>query len=1106
MKCYRLLLMLLFKSQVLQCTTDDAREHVEAKEVVDADVEWGKDFLSHHSISKRAAEDVEIERDALYNVSVDNEMKDMVKQTTATALSEFVSKEEVYDKVELSKGFYKKWTPESVKMSRDARLLDTALLELDSAVQKHHSESGEDYAADEDASENAKLEKTDKIKLILNELHMMASTRTKPNGQDYQAATGGNEPVQTAESCQQNVNIMCNSSSRYRTIDGSCNNIQHSNWGRANTPLKRLFFNDIVYEDGRGQPRLTWRFQGDKRIILPNTRLISRRVHQNHEARPRHSSLYSHLLMQYAQFLDHDITLAPEPELECCSQALKNTTRCFNIVLDEENFLDLANDPIHFFSHPKKHQNCISLSRSDPACDIGVGMAGESVREQFNSITAYLDGSNVYGSSTDLCNSLRWNKKSEETLGYLQVNKGNNRDLPTWEQIGLGDSRPNLDRFSKVAGDARCPEHPGLVSMHTLWMNEHNRIAKKLRLNRAIIDFMRGKTLEEKDEFIFQETRRLVAAEMQKITYTEFLPLVLGPEHMRLFNLEVDGPQARYDSNVDVSIANEFATVCFRFGHTLINSEFSRVKPRTRRSESRSSESRSTTYRLDSAFFNRSLVSCENSTCIQNDGNAESCFNRTCMYWTDDILYGLLTTPAAQADVYLTYDVVNSLFFSKELEDTKELEHKTSAESSDLAARNIQRARDHGLPNYNTFRTKAKHARLESLDSFQIAHCNECIEELESGQFYCNPNLLPDRQCEGCVDLGSYHNVVKKFKENSNAKHFYLPCESCIKRKCGDQCHPRHLLESTYKNCSTCFQEQIIALHSCSQPYSESQHVQEKCACKRCVDKSSAKARRIPEEKLGILVEDFIRIGEVYCWHLDSVDAFTGVLAEIRVKGGVVGPTNAAIIGEQFNKIMHGDRFFFHNSYTSDTTMQRGLQRIAKKAILRQSIASVLCNNLKGRVRSQRKRGQIQMKRKPFELNSPWTTCKSILSRARVPFNAIAREIVNTKRRECTDTSQGTNCAIESCSSDKECQEKFQHGDYICDNSQCRVKKHSCFDNNDCTKRNECKENLCSQPVNASCHTINCIQSWEECKNFGNAVFCVCRFSDNPHPNCIGGG
>lgn len=67
-------------------------------------------------------------------------------------------------------------------------------------------------------------------------------------------------------------------------------------------------------------------------------------------------------------------------------------------------------------------------------------------------------------------------------------------------------------------GDLRVNLHPHLAIMHTLWLREHNRIVEKLALLNPHWD----------DDTLYQEARKIVIAEIQHITYDEWLPLVLG--------------------------------------------------------------------------------------------------------------------------------------------------------------------------------------------------------------------------------------------------------------------------------------------------------------------------------------------------------------------------------------------------------------------------------------------------------------------------------------------------------------------------------------------------------------------------------------------------
>jgi peroxidase len=69
-----------------------------------------------------------------------------------------------------------------------------------------------------------------------------------------------------------------------------------------------------------------------------------------------------------------------------------------------------------------------------------------------------------------------------------------------------------------ISGDDRANENLHLTTMHLILARQHNRLARILSSLNPRWD----------DERLYQEARKIVGAQMQHITYNEFLPLVLG--------------------------------------------------------------------------------------------------------------------------------------------------------------------------------------------------------------------------------------------------------------------------------------------------------------------------------------------------------------------------------------------------------------------------------------------------------------------------------------------------------------------------------------------------------------------------------------------------
>lgn len=417
---------------------------------------------------------------------------------------------------------------------------------------------------------------------------------------------------------------------RYRTINGTCNNLFFPLNGAANVAFARML--PAEYEDDISQP-LGYRqamsgkpFQGP----WPSPRYVSWNVVKDLD---QSSTKITHIFMGWGQFLDHDLTLAPVfddergEDLECDCNF---TTKCLPILVKPD-------DPV--FGDRSSHKGeCLPFTRSIPAC-LSPGHY-DLARTQINQLTSFIDGSQVYGSEDKHAKDLRLHSGGLLKSGGSTGSRKDN--LPFQDKMA---PRQNIPLFD--AGDTRSNEVVSLTVMHTIWMREHNRVARKLsKINPCW-----------KDEKIYQETRRIIGAMIQVITYKEFLPILFG-QYYEQYVPDYYG----YNPFVDATVPNEFAAAAFRFGHSLI-------RPVLQRIDKNWEPVKEGPLPLERAFFNPIEY-------FKSNG-------------TDALLRGLLVTQAREVDEF-----VNSILTSKLFTEAPD------KIGMDLASINIQRGRDHGIAPY----------------------------------------------------------------------------------------------------------------------------------------------------------------------------------------------------------------------------------------------------------------------------------------------------------------------------------------------------------------------------------------------------------------------
>jgi hypothetical protein len=431
-----------------------------------------------------------------------------------------------------------------------------------------------------------------------------------------------------------------------QSLDGRRNNVRHPGWGSAGSQYARTA--PTWYADELGAI-----------VNGPNSRYLGNRV-ANDVVRidgvggGGAADIFAETQVSqwgwlWAQFIDHNIAmrqgiLASDPQGEVA------------------DILSSSGDP---YEPPGGSK--ISFTRSATAP--GTGSTGP--REQINTISSYIDADSVYGGTTD---RLEWLRE-----GPVDGDMSNNgarlllpdEYLPARDARGAPDDVPELDLGGRpvpdavVAGDARVNNNAALTALETLIAREHNRIVGQLPAHLA-------------EETKFQIARRVVIAEIQHITYQEFLPA-----------MGIELPRYRgYDPTTNTTLSNEFATVGYR-AHTLIHGLLSVTTNADRYTEEDLDALRAQGVLVGVSPDGKGVeMQVRIGTAQLNPGLVR-------MIQLGPLLEGMNEVPQYQNDELIDIELRNAACSPPTVQPLCVV---------DLAAIDLERGRDHGIASYNQLR------------------------------------------------------------------------------------------------------------------------------------------------------------------------------------------------------------------------------------------------------------------------------------------------------------------------------------------------------------------------------------------------------------------
>ncbi|XP_046398870.1 peroxidase-like [Ischnura elegans] len=479
--------------------------------------------------------------------------------------------------------------------------------------------------------------------------------------------------------CEQQP-VQCNPKSKYRTIDGSCNNLANPRLGTPNNPYGRLVA--YRYPDGKSAPA-DLSVKGGQ---LPSPRLLSTTFFPD---APVYDPKWTLGNMQWGQIITHDMSFgamgrqAKIHTTDCCS----GDGRCLSKEVQTQHKPDGSCFPIDipaddpFYS--KFNQECMDFVRTATDATNGCGHPFGPAR-QLSTVTSYMDASLVYGADQTTADGLRLRRG-----GRLITEVRQGQEWPPTSMNKTGDCESmSDDEVCYRGGDARINQNTELTVLHIVLHREHNRIADHLAQLNPHWD----------DETLYQEARRILIAEYQHINYWEWIPIMIGWDAAFKNGVLYDNHgdfTNDYDENVDPSVLDAHATAAFRYFHSLIQGYLEEITQFRQAFNA---------IRL-SDYFNRPQI-------IEQDG-------------LDKFVRGMSTQPQHGSDRFFTAEITQYMF------------RAGRPFGMDLRSIDIQRGRDHALGTYNDYREVCGLPRATHFEDFLDAIDKDIVDKL--AEVYASP-------------------------------------------------------------------------------------------------------------------------------------------------------------------------------------------------------------------------------------------------------------------------------------------------------------------------------------------------------------------------------